>query len=253
METNIPFRMHSRIKLSEFPKSIHLLPPHEHISSVSLTGHSFDGRIHTRFAWLGHGTIMHRELSESFLSLIDDLNLSDEERKMSDNYFTILRNDFTEIWHHQGIELGGGQPFTVGTEGEQRNVLHIVSAFYLFVPISLETIQGRGLGYLDKFLDSAGGHSYVLQDARGGPPWDTIQAVCLKRPCLLSVSLPGSSRYHPHRVGVAKDLLSMASSPVGSLEHALSHAVDADPRTYFKSKQGIALAQTSFRTLAEDN
>jgi hypothetical protein len=47
--------------------------------------------------------------------LIDDLKFSDEERKMADNYFTILRNDFTEIWHDQGIELGGGQPFTVGT------------------------------------------------------------------------------------------------------------------------------------------
>ena len=73
---------------------------------------------------------MHRELSESFLSLINDLQFSDEERKMSDNYFTILRNDFMEIWHDQGIELGGGQPFTVGTEGEQRNMLHIVSTFY---------------------------------------------------------------------------------------------------------------------------
>jgi len=78
---------------------------------------------------------MHRELSKSFLSLIEDLRFSDEERKMADNYFTILRNDFTEIWYDQGIELGGGQSFTVGTEGEQRNRLHIVSTFYLFVCI----------------------------------------------------------------------------------------------------------------------
>jgi len=78
---------------------------------------------------------MHRELSESFLLLMEDLNFSDEERKMADNYFTILRNDFTEIWHDQGIELGGGQPFTVGTEGEQRNRLHIVRTFYQFIQI----------------------------------------------------------------------------------------------------------------------
>lgn len=78
---------------------------------------------------------MHRELSESFLSLMDSLQFSDEERKMADNYFTILRNDYAEIWHDQGIELGGGQPFTVGTEGEQRNRLHIVSMFYLFICI----------------------------------------------------------------------------------------------------------------------
>ena len=73
---------------------------------------------------------MHRELSESFLSLINDREFSDEERKMADNYFTILRNDFTEIWHDQGIELGGGQPFTLGIDGEQRNMLHIASTLY---------------------------------------------------------------------------------------------------------------------------
>ena len=78
---------------------------------------------------------MHRELSESFLSLIGDLKFSSEERKMADNYFTILRNDITKIWYDQGIELGGGQPFTVGTEGEQRNVLHIVSILYSLLPI----------------------------------------------------------------------------------------------------------------------
>lgn len=78
---------------------------------------------------------MHRELSESFLWLMDGLQFSEEERKMADNYFTILRNDFVEIWHDQGIELGGGQPFTVGVEGEQRNRLHIVSMFYLFICI----------------------------------------------------------------------------------------------------------------------
>jgi hypothetical protein len=66
---------------------------------------------------------------------MDGLQFSDEERKMADNYFTILRNDYAEIWHDQGIELGGGQPFTVGAEGEQRNRLHIVSMFYLFICI----------------------------------------------------------------------------------------------------------------------
>lgn len=74
---------------------------------------------------------MYRELSEAFLSLIDYMNFSGEERKMADNYFTFLRNDFPEIWHDQGIELGGGQPFTVGTEGEQRNRMHMVSVFHL--------------------------------------------------------------------------------------------------------------------------
>jgi len=141
---------------------------------------------------------------------------------MADNYCTILRNDFAEIWHDQGIELGGGQPFTVGMEGEQRNVLHIVSALCLLLPISKGWFQEKALGYPDEFLDSARSHPYVLDDARGGL-WDTIHAVCLKRPCLLSASLTGSSTHHPHRVGIAKDLLSMASKSskaIGSLDHS---------------------------------
>lgn len=82
------------------------------------------------------------------------------------------------------------------------------------------------------------GHSYVLKDARNGPPCG-IRAVCLKRPCLLSVSGPPSR--NSHQVRIAKDLLPMASnSPevVESLERTLSRAVDADPKTFFESKQG---------------
>lgn len=78
---------------------------------------------------------MHRELSKLFLSLMDEMNFSSEERKMADNYFTILRNDFTEIWYDQGIEIGGGQPFSIGEEGEQRNRVHIVSVFYLLARV----------------------------------------------------------------------------------------------------------------------
>lgn len=54
------------------------------------------------------------------------LNASEEELKMADNYFSILSNTFTDIWFDQGVELAGGQPFTVGTEGEERNRRHIV-------------------------------------------------------------------------------------------------------------------------------
>lgn len=168
--------------------------------------------------------MVHRELSESFLSVMDDLKLSSEEREMADNYFTVLRNDFTELWHDQGIELGGGQPFTVGTEGEQRNRLHI----------------GKALTYLDEFLDSQRSHPYILKDIRVGPPQDTVYAACLKRPCLLSASLTGSLGGSAHQVRVAKDLLPMASNSsrvVDPLEYPLSHAVDANPRTYFESKQ----------------
>lgn len=46
---------------------------------------------------------------------------------MADNYFSVLRNRPLETWFDQGIELGGGQAFTVGSEGHERNKKHIVS------------------------------------------------------------------------------------------------------------------------------
>lgn len=74
-------------------------------------------------------------MAVEFLALLQHLNLSKGELEMADNYFTILRNDFPEVWIDQGIELGGGQPFTVGSEGEQRNRHHIVCR------LSLENIR----------------------------------------------------------------------------------------------------------------
>jgi hypothetical protein len=69
---------------------------------------------------------MHRTGVVEFLALLSALNVSDEERKMADNYYTILKNRMPEIWFDQGIELGGGQPFTVGVDGNERNNRHIV-------------------------------------------------------------------------------------------------------------------------------
>ena len=185
--------------------------------------------------------MMHRELSGSFLSLMDYLNFSAEERKIADNYFTLLRNDFTEIWHDQGIELGGGQPFTVGTEGEQRNKLHIVSKVYCRFVLAEVRIQGNALTYLDEFLDSSRGNSYIQQHTRSGIPREMIHAVCSGGTCLLSASLPGPVSNRAHQVGAARELLPMAAnSPAAmrSLGHELSRAVDADPNTYFESHRG---------------
>ena len=61
-----------------------------------------------------------------FLALMRELNTTDEEMKMADNYYTILSNRIPEFWFDQGVELGGGQPFTVGSQGEERNNKHIV-------------------------------------------------------------------------------------------------------------------------------
>lgn len=106
--------------------SIHLLPPHEVLSTQLRTTVTSDG-VHTSSAWLGHGTILPRTGAADFLALLHHLNASEDEMKMADNYFTILNNRIPDVWFDQGIELGGGQPFTVGMEGDERNKIHVVS------------------------------------------------------------------------------------------------------------------------------
>lgn len=73
--------------------------------------------------------MINRQKALSFVTLLhdDSLGMTEEQIKMADNYFTILGNEVPEIWFDQGIELGGGQPFTVGHEGNERNRMHIVS------------------------------------------------------------------------------------------------------------------------------
>lgn len=70
---------------------------------------------------------MHHSLASEFLLLLQILNCSKEEVKMADNYFSVLRNRPLETWFDQGVELSGGQAFTVGSEGHERNKKHIVS------------------------------------------------------------------------------------------------------------------------------
>jgi hypothetical protein len=55
------------------------------------------------------------------------LNVSEDEMKMADNFYTLLSNRVQEIWFDQGVELGGGEAFTVGEQGTERNRRYIVS------------------------------------------------------------------------------------------------------------------------------
>jgi len=121
--------LHTRITELERPSAVYLLPPHERLSSDlrAVYTSDMDGNLHTSFAWLGHGTMMHRSLASEFLSLLQVLKISEEETRMADNYFSVLRNHPPETWFDQGIELGGGQAFTVGSEGHERNKKHVVS------------------------------------------------------------------------------------------------------------------------------
>ena len=111
---------------------IHLLPAHEHLSTtlreidVSKSHDWQVSSIRTSFAWLGHGTMLHRSEAQAFLSLMRYLDAPLDDMKMADNFFTILSNKVPEVWFDQGFELGGGQPFTVGSEGDDRNKKYIV-------------------------------------------------------------------------------------------------------------------------------
>ena len=131
--------LHAAITQSPVPRTIHLLPAHEHLSTslrelhVPTSPQSTLPAIHTGFAWLGHGAMLHRSEVTDFLALMRALHATEPEMKMADNYYTILGNRVPEAWFDQGIELGGGQPFTVGTEGDERNNRHIVS-FLLAYP-----------------------------------------------------------------------------------------------------------------------
>lgn len=111
---------------------IHLLPPHEHLSSSLriINSQNPAKAIHTSFAWLGHGALIKRFHAREFLSLMGPTQLyaSDDEMKMADNFYTILANEVAEIWFDHGIELSGGEAFTIGTEGLERNRRYIVSA-----------------------------------------------------------------------------------------------------------------------------
>jgi hypothetical protein len=111
--------LHARITGLDRPSAVYLLPPHERLSSD----------LRTAFSWLGpgHGAMMHHSLASEFLLLLRILNCSEEEVKKADNYHSVLRNRPLETWFDQGIELGGGQAFTVGSEGHERNKRHFVS------------------------------------------------------------------------------------------------------------------------------
>ncbi len=127
IQSEIIQSLYARITETQASRAIHLLPPHEHLSTtlreIHIPSHNRSHRsdVHTSFAWLGHGTMLRRSEAQSFLSFLRYLNATSEDMKMADNFFTILSNRVPEIWFDQGFELGGGQPFTVGSEGDERN------------------------------------------------------------------------------------------------------------------------------------
>ncbi|KAG9122143.1 hypothetical protein FRC07_001604 [Ceratobasidium sp. 392] len=105
---------------------IHLLPPHEHLSTTIRTRKT--NKYTASFAWLGHGTLLTKTHARSFLNLLRTVSNNREDvMKMADNVFSIMLNRRAEIWIDPGkhFEAGQDRAFTVGAEGDERNWRYI--------------------------------------------------------------------------------------------------------------------------------
>ena len=113
-------------------RQIHLLPPSDHLGTTLQTV-SVPNHITTSPAWLGYGTMLTRATAVSFLELLHDPEhgFTADEKRMADNYFTILRNHIPEVWMYSTHSLDPSAAFTVGTEGDERNYKYTVCASQL--------------------------------------------------------------------------------------------------------------------------
>ncbi|KDQ13132.1 hypothetical protein BOTBODRAFT_396250 [Botryobasidium botryosum FD-172 SS1] len=210
---------------------IYLLPPPDALSSRLRA--AIGPQLHTSTAWLGYGSLITRDQAATFIRLLRDLGLTEDEMKMADNYFAILRNRIPEIWLDEGMELGGGTPFTVGTEGDERNWLHTNRAYNL-----LESIMP--LASSNGFTDLAE-YPSAHQDVR---LW---RAPCIFYTCVIETNiallpdydesqLQGSSIYPTLRrlEDHGRKLLGVDGERDFLLHH-LQRAVDGKLNTAFKS------------------
>ncbi|KAK0208913.1 hypothetical protein DFS33DRAFT_1306372 [Desarmillaria ectypa] len=239
--------MRARMSLSS-KTSLHLLPAHELLSS-QLRRLDVGSSIHTSFAWLGHGAMFPRSFAVDFLSLLRFLQLTENEMKMADNYFTILHNEYPEVWFDQGIELQGGKPFTVGTEGNERNRKHINRA--------VELLSSVIACERSPCLPGAGDIPYIQYSTPDMQRTPVSRTPCRGLPCVLETSI----RLLPEAVDTsAVGIFTREDSGVlleentkHYLLHPLSHAVDTRADTAFRSltggKKGDAISLDMLRDL----
>ncbi|KAG8737665.1 hypothetical protein FRC10_007946 [Ceratobasidium sp. 414] len=120
---------------------IHLLPPHEHLSTTIRTRAT--DKYTASFAWLGHGTLLTKTHARDFLSLLRTVSDGrDDVMKMADNFFSILFNRRAEIWMDPGrhFEAGQDKAFTTGVEGDERN-WHYIARSLLAQKIAEEYLE----------------------------------------------------------------------------------------------------------------
>lgn len=261
--------LHARLLEPNSSPVIHLLPPHDHLTTSLReihvahpeTSHLSD--VHTSFAWLGYGTIMERSQAVKFITMMRELKLADKEIVMADNYFTILGNRVPEFWLDQNFELGGGFAFTEGQEGEERNVKHIVSncklddyAMYMLDGLLL---QRKATEYLnsallcrDKVCDVAQKKlartklSYLsTEHTPAKSSW--TRAACKGSPSVLETNIRLLPDTLSHSSDNVENIFALEasnreklgeSSAMHYVTYPPSHAVDADVNTAFRSPGG---------------
>ncbi|KAG9093147.1 hypothetical protein FS749_014981 [Ceratobasidium sp. UAMH 11750] len=143
-------RMYSRLNQAtgdQYP--IHLLPPHEHLSTTIRTRTT--DKCTASFAWLGHGTLLTKTHARDFLSLLRTVSDNrDDVMKMADNFFSILFNRRAEIWMDPGMHFEAGQDkaFTAGVEGDERNwrYIKIAEKYLENITARPELIPSNGFG-----------------------------------------------------------------------------------------------------------
>lgn len=267
--------LHARLDRPEAPNAIHLLPPHEHLSTslreihvpAPDTSHLSD--IHTSFAWLGHGMMMKRAEAQNFLNLLRLIKAAPDEMKMADNFFTLLSNRVPEVWFDQGFELGGGQPFTAGSEGDERNKNFTVSSIHSGACYSrLIDIQLRATRYLESLAHcgqaSCEGPTSADQQRKPRLPYTTldhsyqptswIHSACRGPACVLDTNIRILPEEVSHTANNISDILALEAKNIevlgdsgkeNYLQHSPSNAVDMKPDTVFRSLTRTCLRSAS--------
>ncbi|KAI0828984.1 hypothetical protein BC628DRAFT_1315872 [Trametes gibbosa] len=240
--------LRARIAEPDAAPAIHLLPSHEHLSTtlrethVRSPGASHLSDIHTSSAWLGYGAMVRRYEAQRFLSLMRYLNAADDEMKMADNFFTILSNRVPEVWFDQGFELGGGEPFTVGSEGDERNRNYTIRAAQY-----LESLTHCGRASCDSSRTIAEQERprppYVDLD-RSYIPSHGVHAVCCGSACVFETNIRLVPDGMSQVATIATDILTLEhrnTEVLGEdgksnyLRHPPSNAVDLKADTVFRS------------------
>jgi len=249
VRSEIIHALHARMVESKSSSGIHLTPPREHLTSTLREIHvpkpdpSYLADIHTSFAWLGYGAMITRSQAISFISLLRRIRVSGDEMKMADNFFTILSNQVPEIWFDHEFELGGGQPFSVGPEGEERNNRYILKATEYLDSIAHCNAPSCSPGAEAKPARSK--LPYVSFEA-SLPPSAWKRAVCMGSSCVLETNIRLLPEDLGHTSTSVQNMLALEKHNLQLLgDSGKQHYIDFAPSMAVDSRSDTAFISPS--------